>query len=116
METSLVVQITPEELTTIIRDAVRIELSTWTPPNADLKNEMPEFLTRHEVAKLLRISLVTLHEWDKAGTIPKKITVNGRVRYRRDEILAVLDRTKQLKHRAKAKVAPLWNKEDQKPN
>ena len=88
------------ELKSIFKEAVKEELANYTPPVP--KHGLPEYLTRHETAKLYRISLVTLHEWDKAGTIPKKITVNARIRYRRDEILATLETAKQLKHKKHA--------------
>lgn len=97
---TLLIPLDADTLARMMRDAVRAELSTYTPPAP--KHDLPEYLTRHETAKLYRVSLVTLHEWDKAGTIPKKITVNGRVRYRRDEILATLETAKQLKHKKRA--------------
>ncbi|NBB23276.1 MerR family transcriptional regulator [Runella sp. CRIBMP] len=46
--------------------------------------------------------MVTLNEWEKNGLMPKKITVNGRVRFRRDEILATLETVKQVKHKKRA--------------
>lgn len=95
---TLLIPVDADTLAQMMRDAVRAELATYRPPAAP-KEQLPEYLTRHETAKLYRISLVTLHEWDKAGTIPKKITVNGRVRYRRDEILATLETAKQFKHK-----------------
>ncbi|WP_157585260.1 helix-turn-helix transcriptional regulator [Runella zeae] len=85
------------ELKSIFREAVKEELANFTPPTP--KHDLPEYLTRKETAKLYRISLVTLHEWDKAGIIPKKVIVNSRVRYRRDEILATIETAKQIKHK-----------------
>lgn len=94
---TLLVPVDTDTLAQMMREAVRAELATYTPPTP--APQLPEYLTRHETAELFRISLVTLHEWDRAGTIPKKITVNGRIRYRRDEILATLDTAKMFKHK-----------------
>lgn len=96
-QSTLLVPVDADTLVQMMRDAVRAELATYTPPAP--KKEFPEYLTRHETAALYRVSLVTLHEWDKAGTIPKKITVNGRVRYRRDEVLATLENANKFKHK-----------------
>lgn len=42
-------------------------------------------LTRKTVAKLLKVSLVTLWRWDKKGYLPK-IKLGGRVWYRADMV------------------------------
>lgn len=86
------------ELKSIFKEAVKEELANYIPP---APQTLPEFLTRQETADLYRISLVTLHEWDCNNLIPKKVKINGRVRYRRDEILATMDTAKQLKHKKK---------------
>lgn len=99
LQQTLLVPIDADTLAQMMRNAVRAELATYTPPTP--KHNLPEYLTRHETAGLYRVSLVTLHEWDKAGTIPKKVTLNGRVRYRRDEVLATLETAKQFKHKKK---------------
>jgi len=44
-----------------------------------------ELLTRKEVAKLLRVSLPTLHDWTKRGVI-KAYRIEGKVYYKRSEI------------------------------
>lgn len=99
---TLLVSVDTDTLAKMMRDAVRAELSTYTPPPPSPKDVLPEYLTRHETAKLYRISLMTLYEWDKKRLIPQKVTLNGRVRYRRDEILATLETAKQLKHKKQA--------------
>ncbi|MDO5106407.1 helix-turn-helix domain-containing protein [Capnocytophaga sp.] len=56
------------------------------------KNSNPEpqqLLTRHEVAKLLGVSLVTVHNWTKANII-KAYRIGNQVRYKRAEILNAL--------------------------
>ena len=44
-----------------------------------------ELLTRKEIAKLLRVSLPTLHDWTKRGII-KGYRIEGKVYYKRSEI------------------------------
>ena len=88
------------EFKNVLRETFKEEMANFTPPAP--QHNHPEYLTRIETAKLYRISLVTLNEWEKNGLMPKKITVNGRVRFRRDEILATLETAKQLKHKKRA--------------
>lgn len=56
---------------------------------ADLVNkpepEPIKYLTRHEVAKLLSISLVTLHDWSRKKIL-NPYRLGNRVYYRSDEI------------------------------
>lgn len=63
------------ELKSIFKEAVKEELANFIPPAP--KQDLPEYLTRIETAKLYRISLVTLNEWEKNGLMPKKISVNA---------------------------------------
>ena len=91
------IQVTPDQLTELVRIAVRSELANFTPP-APIGADLPELMTRREVAGYLRVSLTTLHEWAKdtddraALLVPRQM--NGRVRYRRDDVL-----TLQKEHR-----------------
>lgn len=67
------------------RGTLRAMAEAIPPTSPDL----PEYLTRKETAKTLRISLVTLHEWTKAGTL-QSLTVRGRIRYRRADVVMSL--------------------------
>lgn len=97
---ALLIPIDADALASIIRDAVRSELANYTPPPP--KQQLPEYLTRHEVAGLYRVSLTTLHDWERQGAIiPKRVKIGGRVRYKRDEVLATLNTAKQFKHKVK---------------
>lgn len=89
---------TPELLDSF-RAVVRAELANYTPP-APTHPDLPEFLTRKETAKLLRISLVTLHEWTKANVVQSN-DVNGRIRYRRDHVLPLIKEVDTLKYKQK---------------
>ena len=50
-----------------------------------LNRETSEWLTRKETAELLKVSLVTLHNWSKNGIL-QAYKIGNRVRYRKDEI------------------------------
>lgn len=55
-------------------------------------------LTREETAEFLKISLPTLGELTKCGTIPA-YRLGGRVLYKKEEVLASLEVVKSLKYR-----------------
>ena len=87
MEKMLLIQMTPEELKDIIVEVINDHLN-------DLKEETQpkepeELLTRVEVAKLLKISLPTLHEWTKEGML-QSYGIRNRVLYKRSEIMSSL--------------------------
>lgn len=79
----LVNGITPQQLTGTILNGVRNQLTElkkeFTPKEPD------DFLTRMEVAKLLKISLTTVHEWVNTGTL-KAYKVGNRTYFSRKEI------------------------------
>lgn len=99
------IQITPDQLTELVRGAVRSELANYTPP-APKGADLPDLLTRRQTAETLQVSLTTLHEWAKdtderpAVLIPRKI--NGRVRYQRADVLNALKETRRFKSASKA--------------
>ena len=57
-----------------------------------------DYLTRQEVAKILQISLPTLHDYTKRGFIPA-YRIGNKVRYIRSEVDASLGIIKSLKHK-----------------
>lgn len=75
--------ITPQQLTSNILKDVRIELEKITQ-NFQPKKQ-PEYLTRKEVAKILKVSLVTLSDWNKKGVL-KPYRLGNLIRYKREEI------------------------------
>lgn len=94
---------TPELLDSF-RAIVRTELANYTPTTPE-GSTLPELLTRRQTAETLSVSLTTLHDWAKdsderpAVLVPFKI--NGRVRYRRADVLAALKESRRFK-RSKA--------------
>lgn len=101
MVQSILVQLQPTpELLESFRAIVRTELASYTPP-APEGSTLPELLTRRQTAETLSVSLTTLHDWAKdtderpAVLIPLKI--NGRVRYRRADVLNALKEVRRYK-------------------
>lgn len=61
--------------------------------NANAKRKVVELLTTDEVAKILKVSKMTLHRWDKNGVL-KKVDVGGQRRYRRSDVEAITEKRK----------------------
>lgn len=86
METNKVTQvfgITPSELKQDIINDVRAELKTIAQNFQPIKP--PEYLTRKEVADILKVSLVTLTDWNKKGIL-KPYRLGNLIRYKTNEI------------------------------
>ena len=94
------IQVTPDQLTELVRVAVRSELANYTPP-APIGAELPDLLTRKQAAAHLQVSLTTLHAWandtDERNAILIPQHINGRVRYRRADVLAAIKETRRFK-------------------
>jgi excisionase family DNA binding protein len=75
--------ITPQQLKESIISDVRVELNNITQ-NFQPKKQ-PEYLTRKEVAKILKVSLVTLSDWNKKGVL-KPYRLGNLIRYKQSEI------------------------------
>ena len=79
----LVNGVTPQQLTETILKGVKTQLDelkkSYSPKEPD------DFLTRMEVAKLLKISLTTVHEYSNTGIL-KKYKVGNRTYFSRKEI------------------------------
>ena len=56
------------------------------------------YLKREEVAKLLRVSLPTLHDWTKSGII-KAYRIGGRVLYKESEVKGSLHTIRSNKYK-----------------
>lgn len=86
MEQSKITQvfgISPEEFKESILTDVRAELKAITinfQPSTP-----PEYLTRQEVAEILKVSLVTLSDWNKKKIL-NPYRLGNLIRYKRSEI------------------------------
>ena len=90
---TLIQNVSAEELTENIRTIIREELSTL-----NLKNPAPRYLSRLEVAELLKISLPTLNEYTRTGVI-KGCRVGSRVLYDEAQIREAVKEIPSLKYR-----------------
>jgi excisionase family DNA binding protein len=80
--------LTPVSITSLmegVREIVRAELQQQG--RADLSEKL---MTAKEAADLLRVSLVTLWQWEKQGRI-SKYSMGGRTYFKYSELLAGLD-------------------------
>jgi len=80
--------LTPVSITSLmdgVREIVRAELQQQS--RADLSEKL---MTAKEAADLLRVSLVTLWQWEKQGRI-SKYSMGGRTYFKYSELLAGLD-------------------------
>lgn len=57
----------------------------------------PELLTRKEISKLLKISLVTLDLWTKKGIVPFR-TLGSRKRYMLSEVISSMQQGEPEKY------------------
>jgi excisionase family DNA binding protein len=74
---------TPQQLTEAIINGVKDEISLL---KAEFQPKEPtEYLTRNEVAQLLKVDLSTVHNWTKKGKI-KAYGLGNRVYYKRHEL------------------------------
>jgi excisionase family DNA binding protein len=74
---------TPQQLRENILKDVRTELKEIVLNFQPTKQ--PEYLTRKEVAKILKVSLVTLTDWNKKGVL-KPYRLGNLIRYKRVEL------------------------------
>jgi excisionase family DNA binding protein len=75
--------ITPQQLKESILSDVRTVLKELVL-NFQPKKQ-PEYLTRKEVAKILKVSLVTLSDWNKKGVL-KPYRLGNLIRYKTTEL------------------------------
>ncbi|WP_072877461.1 helix-turn-helix domain-containing protein [Salegentibacter echinorum] len=86
--------ITPEELKASIVNDVRAELSqlasNFQAPDPE------EYITRQEAAEILKVSIITLSDWNKKGIL-NPYRLGTLVRYKRSELDKALIQINQNK-------------------
>lgn len=89
METKdlILTSIEKNELQDWMQSVIREEVKNNLLAIGDQK-ELEELLTREEVAKIYRTSLVTLRQWEIDGIIPTPIRKGTRVLFRKSDIIA----------------------------
>lgn len=84
-----VLEFSKDDFEKLIRNTVSTELQKIFGMVDSIQQSKPksDLMTREEVGKLLNVSLVTLHNWEKKRyLVPKK--VGGRVLYLREDVYA----------------------------
>lgn len=88
-KTILLHEISPEDLTEIIRKAVRAELTAFLLELNIDKNDPDVLLSRAEACDLLKVSLTTLWNWTKSDKV-KAYGMGNRIFYKKKELLESL--------------------------
>jgi excisionase family DNA binding protein len=73
-----------------------IDSKIGNPPLKE--NKQSGYLSRKEVAKLLKITLPTLHDWTKLQYL-KAYKIGTRVLYKESEVIETLEKVPSFKHR-----------------
>lgn len=91
MQQIQLIQISPEELSNLISEAVTQAIQTLSTELqiAISKPHEKEVMTRIEVAKFLCVSLVAIHDWTNKGIL-KQYKLGRRVYFNRSEIMQTL--------------------------
>ena len=89
---TLIQNVTPEEFSETLRSVIREEFSLLN------QKEIQRYLSRQEVATLLKISLPTLNEYTKTGII-KGSRIGSRVLYDEADIREAIKDIPTLKYR-----------------
>lgn len=89
----IIQQISLNELELLVRNAVREELQSTTPPSNILKPpgiQDETLLSKSEAAKILRVSLPTFTKMIKDGQV-KPYKVGRRFKFKKNQILSSLN-------------------------
>jgi excisionase family DNA binding protein len=78
-------QINADTLLSQIDGIIESRLKSFAP-KPSTPQDAEEFLTREEVARLLKISFPTLHDWTNKNLL-KSYRIGNKVRYRKSEVM-----------------------------
>jgi excisionase family DNA binding protein len=92
MQNVILTPLSIEQLQNFINDAVK----TGFEQTKTQEPERTNLLTRKQVCELLNITLPTLWEWQRNGTITA-YKVGTRLRFKENEVMNTLQRVKQVK-------------------
>ena len=99
MEKVIFISVPEQELRLLFGDVMDEKLKSFIQHD---KTKSPSFVTRKETARLLRISLPTLHEYTKNGILVG-YRIGGRILYKLSEIEDVLEENSTAKYRSPGK-------------
>lgn len=77
--------ITPDEFRNIIINDVKEELSSIAKHLNPLRKPKEEYFTRKEVAKMFKISLPTISDWNKKGIL-NPLRIGNLIRYKKSDL------------------------------
>lgn len=95
METILLNGINLSDIKKVLREVLEEKSNDFAKP---VKSEDQEYLTRKEVAKLLKISLTTLNDWSKQGIV-QAYRIGNRVLYKKKEIEDSVSKVQSFKYK-----------------
>lgn len=77
------IQVTPQQLQEVVQTAVNTSMATFLANFKPKQDE--EYLTRTEVAEILKVDVSTVYNWTRAGRL-KSYGIGSRVYYKRSDI------------------------------
>ncbi len=95
MEPILLNGINLSDIKKVLREVLEEKSNDFAKP---VKSEDQEYLTRKEVAKLLKISLTTLNDWSKQGIV-QAYRIGNRVLYKKKEIEDSVSKVQSFKYK-----------------
>ena len=95
MESILLNGINLSDIKKVLREVLEEKSNDFAKP---VKSEDQEYLTRKEVAKLLKISLTTLNDWSKQGIV-QAYRIGNRVLYKKKEIVDSVSKVQSFKYK-----------------
>jgi excisionase family DNA binding protein len=94
MNSIILHEINIDDLKNLLREVLRE--NAVSKPKESCKKQV--YLNRFEVAEILKVSLPTLNNWSKSGTI-QSYRIGNRVLYKADEIEQSVHSVKNLKYK-----------------
>lgn len=82
----------------IIGEVIREQLQNYIPDRPTTTEKQTGYLTRQEVADRLKITLVTLDKYAKAGIL-QSYRIGGQIRYKAVEVEKAFETVKNIKYR-----------------
>jgi excisionase family DNA binding protein len=95
MEPILLNGINLSDIKKVLREVLEEKSNDFTKP---VISEDQKYLSRKEVAKLLKISLTTLNDWSKQGIV-QAYRIGNRVLYKKKEIEDSVSKVQSFKYK-----------------
>ena len=95
MEPILLNGINLSDIKKVLREVLEEKSNDFAKP---VKSEDQKYLSRKEVAKLLKISLTTLNDWSKQGIV-QAYRIGNRVLYKKKEIEDSVSKVQSFKYK-----------------